>query len=280
MEREGMRAFLSVDLSAAERNFQRIRKQTGRPVIAVVKADAYGHGAVVLGRLFESLGAACLAVATLAEAEALRRGGVRGPILILGAVPPTPSGALALSRGGFLPTLVSPSYGKALLRAARAAGVSLGVEGKVDTGMGRVGFLPGEEGLLPPLFADGHLRPSGFFTHFYKGEDEEATREQCRIFDAFCGRLRALGLPSARLHAAASGALHHPFARYGAVRPGLALYGLTEGGEPLATLYARCVRVKRVKRGATLSYGGTRAERDMTVATLSVEKGAPEDFYI
>ena len=273
MENENIRAFLSVDLSAAERNFQRIQKKTGRPVIAVVKADAYGHGAVALGRLFEALGARRLAVATLAEAEVLRQGGVECPILILGETPPTPDGALALFRGGFVQTLVSPSYGKALLCAARAAGVPLGVEGKVDTGMGRIGFLLGEEALLPPLLEEGSLRLLGLFTHFYKGEEEEATREQCRIFDAFRGRLSALGIPSHALHAAASSALHHPFARYGAVRPGLALYGLGEGGEPLATLYARCIRVKRVKRGATLSYGGTRAERDMTVATLSVGYG-------
>lgn len=273
MEREGMRAWVEIDLAAARRNFQRIKARAGVPVIAVVKADAYGHGAVALGRLYESLGALRLAVATLPEAEALRRGGITCPIQILGWTPPTPAGAEALFRGGFVPTLLSPDHARALQTAAALAGVSLGADVKVDTGMGRIGFLAGEEACLPPLFADGRLRPSGAFTHFYKGADEEATREQCRIFDAFCGRLSALGIPSHALHAAASSALHHPFARYGAVRPGLALYGLGEGGEPLATLYARCVRVKRVKRGATLSYGGTRAEEDMTVATLSVGYG-------
>ena len=275
MEREKERAWAEIDLAAAGRNFETVRAAAGVPVIAVVKANAYGHGATCMGRLFAALGAARLAVATLGEAEELRRGGVECPIQILGWTPPTPENATALSHLGAVQTLCSPRYGRSLLAAARQAGVAVGADVKVDTGMGRLGFLPQEAPLVAPLFRGGHLVPRGIFTHFYAAEDEAATRSQCRLFEEFRARLWREGLSFPLAHASSSFALPYDFARLDAVRAGLSLYGYGSltGLSPVLVLRARCVMLKWVEKGATLSYGGTRASRPMRVATLSAGYG-------
>lgn len=272
---EEKRAWAEVDLSAARRNFESIRRMAGVPVIAVVKANAYGHGAVPLGRLYEALGALRLAVATLGEARALRRGGIRLPILILGAVPPLPDVAREMAKEGLIPAVVSLAHGEALSSAAERAGVCLPVDLKVDTGMGRLGVLPKEAEAVPALFGSDALRPLGIFTHFYSGADPAATLLQCRVFDGFRARLRARGVEFPLCHGAATAALPHTFARYGAVRVGLGLYGYAPVGglSPILRLFARCVHLKDVPQGATLSYGGFRAPRAMRVATVSVGYG-------
>jgi len=257
-----------VRLPALRHNFHALRSllpaSTG--VIAVVKANAYGHGAVPAARALEAEGAAMLAVATVEEGIELRAGGVRAPVLVFGEVdPPQAEEALAHSLSA---VLFDRGQAAGFSRAARKAGKPFPVHLKVDTGMGRLGFPPGAvSGFLEELRSIRELRLEGVMTHLSSAdgpaeEDREHTESQLSLFAKAAAKARgAFGRVVA--HALNSaGILAYAGEPFDAVRPGIALYGyspLPPGASPVELLpvmrvVTRIVSLKELPDGHPVSY--------------------------
>ena len=285
------RTWATIDLDAAAHNFHVIRAAMGQGVkmCCVVKADAYGHGAVQLGRLYERLGAEWLAVSNLEEAEQLRDAGVHLPILILGYTPPRC--ALDLSENQIAQAVLSERYALELNQAAAQAEVRVRVHLSLDTGMSRIGFLYQDPKTGTPALdaiervcSMPHLLPEGIFTHFAVadgGADGEAfTRRQFECFQSAIDRLSARGISFPICHCANSAAIsEYPEMQLSMCRPGIILYGMQPSEElrekldlqPVLSFSSTVSLVKTVPAGTVLSYGSTyRTERETRVATVSV----------
>ncbi len=274
---EGRALRAEVDLGRIARNLGRIRTVTGgRDVWGVVKANAYGHGAVSIGRTLVAAGAHGLAVSSLEEGLELRLGGIEGPILVLGGL--RPEALPAASAEGLTIAVVGPEYLAEYARLLSQHPVQLHL--KLDTGMGRFGLLPSELGdCLPGL---RRLAPwlEGVMGHFATADDPDQgfALRQRRIFDACLTQLAEAGLhPPQRHHGNSDACLSGLVGQDTHVRPGLALYGLTTlpagraaGLEPALALVAEVARVKTVPAGTTVGYGRTFvAPQPMQIATLA-----------
>jgi len=257
----------------------------GTKFLAVVKADAYGHGAAAVSRRLESAGADYLAVSCLDEALELRRAGVSAPILILGHTPPDYVPTLLAER--LTQTVSNRAKAEAYETAAAQAGGVLRVHIKLDTGMGRLGFL-----CTGARFADGvenvaaacrcaHLEPEGIFTHFAVSDEpgaeaEACTRAQFGLFLDVIAALEGRGIRFSLRHCANSGAvLNYPETALDMVRPGLLLYGYGDGGrlglKPGMRLMTRVSAIKALEPGARVSYGGTfTAQRPTRMGVLPI----------
>jgi len=234
-------------------------------IIAVVKANAYGHGAVAVARTLEDAGAHMLAVADIEEGIELRESGVTMPILVFGALSVSDVDGLFTHR--LTPTISSPGAGRALAQAARARQTTLSYHLKVDTGLNRLGFRHDNlRQTLPPLLASPALRLEAVYTHLASADDPDAAsvEAQRQAFDAACADLLACGARPVRRHAANSAALLRDSRLWcDAVRPGLLLYGMAPGAlqtamdlQPAMTLTSRVVAVKGVRTGEAVGYGG------------------------
>lgn len=256
-----------VDLGAVARNYRFLATRVApAAVIPVVKADAYGHGAVPVARRLEAEGARVFAVAIAEEGVALRRAGIAGEILILGfsAAAAVPS----LRAYGLTPALFDLEQARAFAAgAAQSPGSPLPVHLKLDTGMGRLGVRPEEVAAAIELLRGARgLALAGIFTNFASSSDRAsgATAAQTAVLREAVAGLRAAGLASGCVHLANSGAaLAHPESWFDAVRPGLALYGIApaeslDGGalEPALCLETEIMAVKDVPPGVPLGYGG------------------------
>lgn len=285
MEYEQKRTWAEIDMKALEHNYHALREQI--PIdcrfVGVVKANAYGHGAVPVSRKLEELGCDYLAVACLDEAVELRGAGIGLPILILGVTPAEFAGDLV--RYGLTQTVGDLDLAKAYSKAAYAAEKTLKVHVKVDTGMSRLGFLwdTAVEGTLAVAALEG-LEVEGIFTHFAAADsDEDFTMEQFTRFLTVTDGLAEKGLNIPIRHCAASAAmLNYPCTHMDMVRPGIALYGhYPEKGmehlcplEPVMTLKTRVAAVRPVPAGATVSYGRTaQMAEETTLAVLPVGYG-------
>src|SRR5262245_45542395 len=223
-----------VDLDAVRSNYRAIAEyvasgQASAPgVIAVVKANAYGHGAAPVARALEDAGAAMLACADIEEGIVLREAGVRGPILVFGALSVSDLDGVFTHR--LTPTISTPSAARALEAAAARHHVSLGCHLKIDTGMNRLGFRHDNvDRTLPEVAGSRHLRIEAVYTHFATADNPEhpAFGEQRQHFEQVLGKLRALGITTAVRHAANGAALlRDERVWYDYVRPGLLLYGV------------------------------------------------------
>lgn len=285
MERTQRRTWAEIDLHALEHNYRALREGLpwGCKFVGVVKADAYGHGAIPVAKALEGMGADYLAVACLEEAEELREGGICMPILILGVTPPECTGELL--KYGLTQTVACWEDGLAYARAAEGEGSILTVHIKMDTGMGRLGFDWEEaEGRVRELMDLPGLEVEGLFTHFAAADgDEEFTMEQFTRFLTVTDGLAQAGLRPRICHCAASGAvLHYPCTHMDMVRPGIALYGHMPGDEmeglcdlrPVMTLKTRVAALRELPEGATVSYGRTHTlRRPSRVAVLPVGYG-------
>ncbi|MCL4845601.1 MAG: alanine racemase [Acidobacteria bacterium] len=233
-------------------------------LIAVVKANGYGHGAVRVGRALEAAGAPMLACADIEEGVTLRTGGVTRPILVFGAL--SLSDLDGVFDYGLTPSISSPAAAAALEAAAARRGVRLACHLKIDTGMHRLGFRHDNlRRTLPGLVASPHLEVVAVYTHFGTADDVECPLfgEQRERFDTACATLRDLGIAAPRRHAANSAALlRDERVWYDDVRPGLLVYGLVP--PPLATtlplvpvmsLESRVTAVKGVRQGESVGYG-------------------------
>ena len=268
------RTWAEIDLDALEHNYRRARTLTGSGVryLGVVKADAYGHGAVQIGRKLESLGADYLAVSSLDEARELRHGGITMPVLILGHTPPDM--VPELIRYHITQAVSALAKAEEYSAAAAACGGTLRVHIKVDTGMSRLGFLvrgshfDGGVASIATACALPGLDPEGIFTHFAvsdeDGEEDEAyTREQFGLFTAVIDALAQRGRMFAIRHCANSGALaRYPEMYLDMVRPGIAHDGAGADAQrldlrPVMSLKTCVSTIKVFDPDTTVSYGRT-----------------------
>ena len=265
-------------------NYRALRALTGPDCrfLGVVKANAYGHGAVPVARKLEELGADYLAVACLDEAEELRRSGISAPILILGVTPPALGEELL--RWDVTQSVGDLETAEALSAIAVRAGKRLKVHVKVDTGMSRLGFFhEGAGDQILRLCRLPGLEAEGIFTHFADADGDEAfTMLQFQRFTALLDELSAAGISFQIRHCAASAAvLNYPCTHLDMVRPGIALYGhypdpACQGLDgpgllPVMTLKTRVAAVRELPAGSSVSYGCTyTAQTDQRVAVLSV----------
>jgi len=233
-------------------------------IIAVVKANAYGHGAAAVGRALEAAGASMLACADVEEGVTLREAGVRLPILVFGAL--AVSDLDGIFSHDLTPTISTPVAARALQRAAAARGVRLHCHLKIDTGMNRLGFrYDNLRRTLPEVAEAASLAIDAVYTHFATADDadEPFFREQRERFERALVELPALGLRPRFRHAANSAALlRDERVWYDFVRPGLLLYGVvppplgsTLPLRPVLTLRSRLVAVKGIRAGDGVGYG-------------------------
>ena len=295
------RTWAEIDLDHAAWNYQQIRHavRSDAKVCCVIKANAYGHNAVRLAQLYESLGADFLAVSNPEEALGLRQGNVSLPILILGYTPPECAGVLA--RQNISQCVYSLPYAKALSEAAEAEGASVKIHIKIDSGMGRIGFQHrgGHSELAEALEACRlpGLITEGIFTHFAAADEGDHgaafTREQYRNFIDAIDRLGCSGIHFALRHCANSAAIFDkpvvddlPDVHLDMVRAGVVLYGLAPSSDtrclpelkPVMALKSIISHIKTIQPGDTVSYGRTyTAESPRTVATLPI--GYADGFW-
>ncbi len=275
--------FAHIDLDAVRANYRAVLSHVGgapgRPnVIAVVKANGYGHGAVPVARALEAAGAGVLACADIEEGVELRRGGVQASVLVFGAL--SVSDLDGVFSYGLTPTISSPFAARALRDAATRRGVRVACHLKIDTGMNRLGFRYDNLTDTVPAVLDGPgLQIDAVYTHFATAEDRAHPLfdVQRTRFDEAVRCLEELGIRPRLKHAANSAALLRERATwYGAVRPGLLLYGVAPAGyagllplTPVMSLRSRVVAVKGMRVGETAGYGARfPVTRPTTVAVV------------
>lgn len=277
------RAWLEISRENLRHNVEELKKimPEGCRLMAVVKAEAYGHGGVETATLLAEMGVDAFATATLEEAIEIRKSGVRGEILILGYT--DPKRAWELHRYRLTQTAISYRYARKL----DAQGVPVDVHLKIDTGMHRLGIESRKTEEIADVFSMGNLRVSGMYTHLCcadsrNPEDIAFTRRQIADFYGVVEHLREAGIEVPRLHIQSSyGLLNYPELRCDYVRIGIALYGvLSSPGDqtvvkadlrPALALKTRVVLIRQVPKGETVGYGRTFiAERDSRIAILPV----------
>ena len=292
-DRRTIRTWAEIDLDALAHNYRLLRGMAPQAkFLGLVKADAYGHGAVPIGKKLERLGADMLAVACLDEAIELRRGGVEIPVLCLGQTPPELAGELL--EYDVTQTVGDLETGKALSAVAVAAGKTLKIHVKVDTGMGRLGFVCYEDDeaalervgeQIAALCALPGLEAEGIFTHFANADgSEEYTRLQERRFQEAIQVLADRGVTFKICHCAASAAvLNYNWTKMNMnmIRPGIALYGYVPdpsvedpGLRPVMAVKSRVAAVRDLPAGSFISYGCTaELKRDSRIAVLPIGYG-------
>jgi alanine racemase len=273
-----------VDMDKLAHNMREIRRiAKSKEIMAVVKADAYGHGALDVAPVLLENGADRLAVAVLSEAIELRRGGIECPIMILGFTPPNLIDEIL--RHNIEQTVYSYELAKELSKMAQKKNKIVKIHIKVDTGMGRIGYLPNEESIreiykiskLPNLILEG------LFSHFSSADDEnkDYTKIQIERYNWFYEKLKEKGVHFNVRHAANSAAIIDlPENHYELVRPGIILYGYYPSNEvkkerinlkPVMSLKTNVVHIKEVSPGEYIGYGRKfRAEKHSIIATLPV----------
>lgn len=273
--------FAHIDLRALQSNFHAVSEflatNAGSPkgghyagagsppgIIAVVKANAYGHGAPAVGMALQEAGAKLLACADIEEAIVLRKAGVSAEILVFGAL--SVSDVDGVFEYGLTPTISTPGAGRSLQTAAARHNVKLRCHLKIDTGMNRLGLRHDNLGTtVAELTRSEHLEIVGVYTHFATAEDAEHPlfQTQRERFERVLSSLPALGVTARLKHAANSAAtLRDSRVWYDLVRPGLLMYGVvppplasTIPLKPVMSLRSRVVAVKGVRTGETVGYG-------------------------
>lgn len=286
------RTWAEIDLDALLHNFN-IARRTGKKVMCVIKADAYGHGAVRCGRFLEQNGADAFAVACLQEALELRGGGITKPILVLGHT--SAEYAEVLAKHNIMQTVVDEPAANELNNAAKAANVAVAVHIKLDTGMSRAGLLAqgAENGAEAALAAERicrlpNLNVVGLYTHFAAADNaaEDAftawqLENYMRVYNSLCEK----GLRPETCHTSNSACiLAHPETMIDMVREGIMLYGLYPNSvpqqgalRPVMTLKTRVSQVRDLPAGATVSYSRT-YKSDVPFRTAVMLAGYADGF--
>ena len=273
--------YVTVDLDVIEKNIEAVSKKAGVPVMAVIKADAYGHGAVPVAKLLEEK-CAFFGVSSISEALELRQAGIQTPILILGH---TPSAAFAqVIEHDIRPAIFSLDGAKALSFEALKLGKSARFHFAVDTGMSRIGFplceasadACAEAARLPGIFAEG------LFSHYATADCADLTRAkaQGKRFDDFIAMLRQRGITIPICHMNNSAGVMNFSNSYDMVRSGIVTYGLYPSIEvdpcllpltPALAWHSRVTHVQQLPAGREIGYGGTYVTSGPTlVATIPV----------
>lgn len=291
------RYWAEIDLGAAKNNFDIIRSQIGKntKLCCTIKADAYGHGAAYMAKLYETLGADCLAVSNIEEAIQLRKNGIKTSILILGYT--NPDCAALLFENNIEQCVYSFEFAKELNSCAEKAGVKVKIHLKMDSGMGRIGFsckhLGGDsESLLQALEVCQmkSIVPFGIFTHFAVADEGESGRDYTKLqFESFmyaADYLEGNGINFKLRHCSNSAAIFsYPEYKLDMVRAGIVLYGyppskavFAKGLVPVMSLVSVISHIKEVFPGDYISYGCTyKADRKLMVATVPV--GYADGFW-
>ncbi len=273
--------YVNIDLDAIVQNFEAVRQKTGTPVMAVVKADAYGHGAIQVAKLLEDR-CSFFGVSSMLEARELRQAGLEAPILILGHTPVAFFSAVV--QQNIRPAIFRYEDALALSDEAVRQGKKIPFHFAVDTGMSRIGFQTTEESVaqclkiaaLPGLFAEG------IFSHFAGADCKDLTkaRSQAEKFDRFVAQLEAGGLHIPIRHMDNSAGLMNFENHYEMVRSGIVTYGMYPSADmdkqllplrPALQWHSRVTHVKTLEPGREISYGGTFVtDKKTVVATIPV----------
>jgi len=272
---------VKIDLDAISANFDAVQEKTAVPVMAVVKADAYGHGAILVARFLEGK-CAFFGVSSMLEAMELRQAGLKTAILILGH---TPVSAFPLAiREEIRPTIYRYEDALALSEAALQVGKLARFHFAVDTGMSRIGFQATREDaeICARIAKLPGLEAEGIFSHYATADCADLSRanRQAKCFDQFCQRLKQLGLTLPIRHMNNSAGLMNFDSHYEMVRAGIVLYGMYPSEEvspqrlklrPALQWLSRVTHVKMLPAGREISYGGTYVTTgDTMVATVPV----------
>lgn len=282
MDRPARPTWLHIDMDAVAHNVRQLKAIIGDDValMAVVKANAYGHGAVAVSTTALLNGATYLGVASINEAIELRDAGITAPILVLGYTPAWAAG-LAI-RYDITVTLYDLEIARAFDRTAREMNLTVKAHIKVDTGMGRLGILPDDVTVFfRSLTRMSHIEVEGIFTHFSVADDDpDYTEFQIALFRRVIDPLIAGGFSFKYIHAANSaGALQYPHGRFSMVRAGIAMHGLQpssncalpEGFVPALSWKTTIAQVKRLPSGSNVGYGNTyQTRRTEKIAVIPV----------
>ncbi|WP_013320422.1 alanine racemase [Gloeothece verrucosa] len=262
------RAWIEIDHHALAHNIRSIKQilSPSTALMAVVKADAYGHGAVRVAQTALQAGATWLAIATLGEGIELREAGIAAPILILGAIN-TPAEIATIAQWKLQPTLCNPQQALVFSETLTKLDQSLPVHLKLDTGMSRLGTIWTEAAAFVQLVQQlPYLKIASIYSHLATADDPDPTvmRLQHQRFEAAIAEIKANGITPPRLHFANSAAtLTDPSLHYDLVRVGLGLYGLYPAPhlresvdlKPVLQVKARVTQVKTIPAGTGVSYG-------------------------
>lgn len=279
------RTWAEIDLDAARNNYLSLRGN----VCCVVKADAYGHGSVQLSKLYEELGCTYFAVSNTEEAIQLRQNGIKANILILGYTPP--ECALELSKYNIEQAVYNYDYALSLHKYCLSNNITLKIHIKIDTGMGRLGFQY-HSGIneLPLALSSCSLSSfivKGIFTHFSSSDEygDDSTNNQYSYFKKAISYFDKNGIHFAVKHCSNSAAsIFYPQFSLDMIRAGIILYGICPSKDmnsvfkPVLSLYSVVSNVKRIPKGASVSYGRKYiADKETLVATVSI--GYADGFW-
>ena len=272
---------VKIDLDVIEENFDAVQAKVQVPVMAVVKADAYGHGAIQVARVLQNK-CAFFGVSSMLEALELRKAGLKNPILILGQTPVSAFPTAILE--GIRPTIFHYETAVALSQAAQEVNQTAPFHFAIDTGMSRIGFQATDESveLCARIAKLPGLQAEGIFSHFATADcpDLERSRQQAAMFDAFCEKLQAKGVQIPIRHMDNSAGLMNFDHHYDMVRSGIVTYGMYPSSDvspqllqlkPALQWLSRITHVKTLEAGREISYGGTYVTTKPTrVATIPV----------
>lgn len=282
------RAWAEINLDNAKENYKTIKMSAkDRRIMPVIKADAYGHGANFLAKLYEQCGTEIFAVSNINEAIKLRKAGITKDILILGYTPK--EYIETLLEYSITQTVYSLDYAKELSKIVSKTNVLVKAHLKLDTGMNRLGFNPEQDysDILKALALPG-IYFEGIFTHYAVADSEDSSDkdfslEQLNRFNNAVAKLSSDGHSFKYIHCCNSAAtLLHPFDEGNLVRPGIILYGIAPADDlslkhellPVMSIKAVVSAIKTIHKGETVSYGRTfTANKDMKIATLPIGYG-------
>ncbi len=286
------RTWAQISLNRIEHNFLEIRQQLkeGTKLCCVIKADAYGHGALELAELYEKLGADFFAVSNLEEALQLRIGGIALPILILGYTPAEYAGELA--ENNISQAILSLDYARELSESAKKLGVTVKSHIKIDTGMSRIGIMcqnidrDNTKNDVMEILRLDNLNIEGIFTHFAVSDEKEEGREytlhQIECFNYVIDILKENGVDTDKIikHCSNSAAImDYQEVNMDMVRAGIILYGLSPSSKlkgqlalkPAMEIKSVIAHIKEIEPGTTVSYGRTfEADKKMKIATVPI----------
>lgn len=285
---EAMRIYAQVNLDAIDENIEIMRKvnHSNKPIMAVIKTNGYGHGAIAIAKNLENNEAICgYAVATAEEALQLRSAGIKKKILILGYV--FEKDYKVLIEQDICICVFREDMAETLSKIAVSIGKKACVHLKIDSGMGRIGFVPGKKSLdeIERISHQKGLRLEGIFSHFSRADEKDKTYvdKQFSVFVAFVQQLEERGISFSIRHCANSAAiLEYPKSYLDMMRAGITLYGLCPSSEvgsayhlvPALSLHSSVVHLKEIKAGDYISYGGTYcAKEKRVIATIPVGYG-------
>ncbi|ONI41629.1 alanine racemase [Candidatus Epulonipiscium fishelsonii] len=280
-----MRVIAEIDTQAIRHNYRQIRNIISNKVeiIGIVKADGYGHGAIEVAKILQEEGVNRLAVAISKEAEELRQAGINLPILVLGYTPKDEIERLVINN--LTQTVFSYDIANYINAQAQKFNKKVNIHVKIDTGMGRIGFLPNSHSIeeIKKISQLPYLNLEGMFTHFSTADEEDTTyvKEQWSIFKGFLNELKNFGLEIPLLHASNSAAIiAHRYTHLDIIRPGLILYGhypsehLNNGLinlKPAMCLKTQVVHIKELHKGSFIGYGKNyKVEKPMNIATIPI----------